>query len=219
MMRNKRHIWTEPEIRRLKESYTTVQPVAEIAAELGVSARCAYKKAQSLGLRKPDEVYAIGGRIGARHPEAIAHQFHTGSIPKNKGVPMSPERYAACAPTMFKKGNRPQTYLPIGSEVVVRDGYVKVKVAEPNVWMWKHRMVWEETNGPVPRGYNVQFKDGDKQNCALDNLYIISRAEQLKTQNSLLARYPKELIDVIRLKGAVKRQIKMHNRKKNDNRI
>lgn len=30
--------------------------------------------------------------------------FQKGSIPHNKGVPMSPEQYAKCKRTMFKKG-------------------------------------------------------------------------------------------------------------------
>ena len=214
MARCKRHIWTDDEIRRLRESYATVRPVAELAAELGVSATCAYQKAQALGLRKPFEYHSVAGKIGTMHPHAIANRFKPGSIPPNKGKKLAPDVYAKLAPTMFRKGHAPVNHKPVGSERVNVDGYVEVKVAEPNRWRLKHRVVWEAENGEIPPGHNVQFKDGNPLNVSPDNLYLISRSEQLRTQNSLIARYPKELADVIRLKGAVKRQITLFNRKK-----
>ena len=201
---------------KLKESYSTTRPVAEIAAELGVSERGCYQKARALGLKKPEDCHSFAGKIGSEDPRSIATRFKAGHVPANKGKRMTSELYAKCASTMFKKGHRPQTYLPIGSEVVVADGYIKIKIADPNVWRWKHRLVWEAANGPIPKGYNIQFKDGNRQNTTLDNLYLISRAEQLLKQNSLIARYPKELADVIRLKGAVKRQMTLYNKRKNN---
>ena len=44
---------------------------------------------------------------------------------------------------------------------------------------------------------------------------MISKAEQMRNENSLIAKYPKELQDVIRLKGVVNRQI--HKYQKNQN--
>ena len=75
-------------------------------------------------------------------------------------------------------------------------------------------MIWEEANGPVEKGYNVQFKDGNRLNVSLDNLYLISRQRQLKEKNSLMARYPKEVRDVIHLRGAIKRQMTLYNKRK-----
>lgn len=46
--------------------------------------------------------------------------------------------------------------------------------------MPKHRWLWEQAHGAIPKGYNVQFKDGDTLNCVLDNLYLISRKKQLR---------------------------------------
>lgn len=93
-------------------------------------------------------------------------------------------------------------------------GYVEVKVAEPNKWRLKHRFVWEEAHGPIPPGHNIQFRDGNRQNLSLGNLYMISRAEQCAKENSFHARYPEELKAVIRLKGSIKRQITEYNKKR-----
>lgn len=172
-----------------------------------------YNKAFAMGLRRPGKLRSKAGKIGSQTEASRAHQFTSGHAPANKGKMMSPELYAKCAPTMFKKGNTPKNHREVGSERVGKDGYLWVKVAEPNKWKQKHRVLWEETYGPVGKGYNVQFKDGNRQNITLENLYLISRAQQLKEQNSLTARYPKELQDIIRLRGAVKRQIKRKENK------
>src|SRR5690625_2145733 len=42
--------------------------------------------------------------------------------------------------TQFKKGQKPLTYKPIGSERIGKDGYIQVKVSE-NKWKLKHRVV------------------------------------------------------------------------------
>jgi hypothetical protein len=73
----------------------------------------------------------------------------------------------------FKKGNVPPTHKPVGSEAVA-DGTIMLKIAEPNVWVKKHRYVWEQTNGPIPGGMVVRFMDGNKMNVKLDNLLLVS---------------------------------------------
>lgn len=86
----------------------------------------------------------------------------------NKGICIGGEA------TQFKRGNLPPTHLQVGSEAE-REGIILVKTAEPNIWMRKHIMVWEMHNGPVPDGYVVSFKDCDKMNCVIDNLFLVSR--------------------------------------------
>lgn len=210
-----RRIWTEQEVQLLREWYgNTDMFVSDMAARLGRPRNLVYQKAQSLGLRRPEEIWAIGGRLGSQREEARAHRFAKGHSPANKGKKMAPETYAKVSRTMFAKGHTPKNHRDVGSERINKDGYIEVKVAEPNKWKAKHRVIWEEANGPVEKGYNVQFKDGNPQNVTLENLYLISRSRQLKEQNSLMARYPKELQAVIRLRGAVKRQMTLHNKQK-----
>jgi len=212
----RREKWTNEEVATLKEMYSREDVFAgDIAARLGCSVRRIYNKAMSLGLKRPREIQRLAGKIGTRSEAAMAHRFQKGHAPANKGKKMSPETYAKVARTMFKKGRPSINHRPVGSERVSKDGYVEIKVAEPNKWRLKHRVIWEQERGQIPPGHNIQFKDGNPLNLAIDNLYIIDRVTQLKEQNSLMARYPKEIQQVIRLRGAVKRQITMHNKKEN----
>lgn len=75
----------------------------------------------------------------------------------------------------FKKGNIPHNHKPIGSERIRSDGYIEVKIAEPNKWRLKHVFVWENNNGTVPNDSCVIFLDGNKQNIDLNNLLLIKR--------------------------------------------
>ena len=138
-----------------------------------------------MGLKKSDEFLRSpeSGRLvkGSTRTEGIRHQF--------------------------KKGHIPANHKPVGYERITKDGYVEVKTAEPNVFELKHRLVWVEWNGPIPSGCNIQFRDGNRQNCSIDNLYIISRSEQMRNENSYHARYPEEVKKLIQLKGALHRQI------------
>ncbi|MDD3038860.1 HNH endonuclease signature motif containing protein [Bacteroides sp.] len=137
--------------------------------------------------------------------------FPKGHQPMNKGRKqteyMSDAQIEKTKATRFKKGNIPGNHKPVGYERITKDKYIEVKTAEPNVFELKHRIVWIEHNGEIPPGYNIQFKDGDRQNVCIENLYMVSRSEQLKTENSMYARYPEEVQYLIKLKGALNRQI------------
>ena len=102
---------------------------------------------------------------------------------------MSPEVYAKAAPTMFKKGQIPHNYKEVGTEIINADGYVQVKVADPNVWKLKHRLIWEQAHGEIPEGYNVQFKNHNPLDIRLENLYLISKAEQMEKEKADILRY------------------------------
>ena len=43
-----------------------------------------------------------------------------------------------------------------------------------------HRRVWADNNGAIPAGYQVGFKDGDKNNCALKNLICLPAPEMTR---------------------------------------
>ena len=70
--------------------------------------------------------------------------FQKGQVPMNKGKKMPPEVYEKAKATMFKSGNIPHNHRAVGSERVNVDGYVEVKIAEPNKWKLKQRLVYEE---------------------------------------------------------------------------
>lgn len=80
--------------------------------------------------------------------------------------------------TSFKKGARPLNYMPVGSERVNTDGYVDIKIADPNQWRGKHLILWEKYNGrPVPKGHVVIFGDRNRKNFDPDNLILVSRSQ------------------------------------------
>lgn len=210
-----KRIWTKEEINILLRDYQDPNIfTADIAKRLDRTLSQVYQKARTMGLKAPLERIRLAGKLGTNHPNAVAHRFKKGSVPPNKGKKMSPEVYEKLKETMFKKGNSPVNHREVGSERINVDGYIEIKVAEPNVWRLKHRIIWEQHNGVIPAGYNVQFKNRNTQDCRIENLYIISKAEQMRTENSLVARYPKEVQEVIRLKGVVNRVI--HKREKDN---
>lgn len=200
-------LWTKEEDEKLRELYPD-KYASELVEVFGRSVSAIHGRANLLGIKSTPEKIMRTGREAAMTEGSRLHQFKKGSIPMNKGQKMSAEVYARCSATMFKKGNTPKNHRPVGSERVTRDGYVEVKVAEPNKWKLKHRLIWEEANGKIPKGYNIQFRNGDSLDLRIENLYIIDRKSQMRDENSLVARYPKELADVIRLKGAVNRKLR-----------
>ena len=211
-----RKLWTEEEKRIVAEMYPD-HFASEVAKVLGNgrTANQVQNCAARMGIKSSPEKAVRSGRMSADNPNTVASRFKKGTVPPNKGKKMSPEVYAKVARTMFKKGNRTHNYKPVGSERVNVDGYVEVKVADPGKWKLKHRIIWEEAHGPIPRGHNVQFRDGNSQNLSLDNLYLISRSEQMKKENCMMARHPQELREVIHMKASIKRQITIQNKRKN----
>lgn len=92
-------------------------------------------------------------------------RFPPGHVPQNKGKKVSPEAYEKSKPTMFKKGNVPANRVPIGSEMMRADGYIWIKIRDGRKnanWIQKHRYLWEQANGPIPRGKILVFADGDR---------------------------------------------------------
>lgn len=79
----------------------------------------------------------------------------------------------------------------IGSERVQSD-YVLIKIAEPNVWIEKHRYIYEKKYGKIPKGYKVIFADRNNRNFNLDNLLLVSNSEALILNiNKLIYENPK----------------------------
>lgn len=116
----------------------------------------------------------------------VGGQFKKGHIPANKGKTwneyMSKEGQINSRKTTFKKENIPANHRPIGSErynsrdgilIKFRDGY------KTRNWMPKSRYVYEQAYGTIPKGHKVIFADGNIRNFELNNLILISDAEEL----------------------------------------
>ena len=74
--------------------------------------------------------------------------------------------------------NLPVIPHPKGS-LRLHNGYTLIKVDEIAEWRELHKVVWEEKNGPIPEGHVLIFADGNKQNCSIDNLLLVTKAENV----------------------------------------
>lgn len=121
-------------------------------------------------------------------------RFKKGQPSWNKGKKMSPEQYEKCKKTMFQKGNNAaHNERKLFEERIDTDGYTYVKVKQPNKWKLKHRWIYEQKNGKIPKGYNLIFADGNKQNFELDNLLLVSNSELFIINQKGLYKKDKDL--------------------------
>lgn len=204
--KHKRRPWTAEEDKLLMELYPT-HFASELEDILDRSAPSIYTRVDKLGIKSPLAKIQRAARMSAHHPNSRRYQFPKGAVPHNKGKKMSPEQYEKCKATMFKKGNETHNKKPVGTERICRDGWIEVKVADPGTWKAKHRIVWEEAHGEIPKGYKVVFKNGDRKDVRLENLELISHAE-LMIRNSMHTNYPEELRHIMLLKGVLRRKIR-----------
>lgn len=202
--------WSQEDVSLLTELYPNTL-TADIAKKLGKGIYVVRNKAHNLGLIKSKEFRSMTGKKASNNPKTIATRFSKGHVSENKGKKqteyMSAEAIEKTKSTRFQNGIIPHNTKEIGYERINDEGYIYIKTELRERGKLKHRVVWEQHNGKIPKGFNIQFKDGNRQNCNIDNLYIISRSEQLKTENSMYAKYPKEIQLAIKAKGALNRQI------------
>ena len=71
----------------------------------------------------------------------------------------------------------------IGSEYTSKEGYIMVKVAQPNKWVAKHRYMYEQHYGKIKGSDVIIFLDGNKKNVSIDNLRCVTR-QQSKYMNA-----------------------------------
>lgn len=195
---------TDEQRRVIDEMYPT-HPTAEIAAKIGRSIDCVYGYASRVGLKKSPEYMKAELQKQADRLRVIGakSRFQSGQEPANKGKPMKPETKAKLAHTFFPKGHKPHNTKYDGYERLSKDGYYEVRI--DGKFVLKHRHLWEQANGKIPRGYAVVFKDRNPQNITLDNLELINRKE-LMNRNTI-HRYPEEIKSTMKLLGKLKRTI------------
>jgi hypothetical protein len=97
----------------------------------------------------------------------------------------------------FKKGAVPLNYKKVGSERVNKDGYVEIKVKDPNKWKLKHRVIWEQSIGPIPKGKIIIFKDNNPLNCDIENLMMIERCQSMVMNKLGLNGAPSEVKETV----------------------
>ncbi len=142
-------------------------------------------------------------------------RFPKGHDPANKGK--KGVCAAGCEKTWFKKGHTPANYRPVGSERVNVDGYIEIKVADPNIWKLKHRVVWESINGWVPEGHKIIFRDNDKTNTDIGNLLLVRQGVHSILNHTGLSKYGGEFketaVRIAELKSAMSKAKKGKDRR------
>lgn len=122
-------------------------------------------------------------------------------VPFNKGKKqteyMSPEMIAVTARTRFKKGIVPANTNKEGNGAIVirKDtngrSYKYIRI-EKGIWKLYHRLIWEQVNGEIPENHIVAFKDDNPLNTSIENLELITMAENMLRNSK--HKYPKEII-------------------------
>ena len=207
--------WTPQQIQVIKDKYAETQTVY-IAQELGLDTVVVYRKAHQLGLRK-SQAFLKSEASGRLNPLSVLGQktrFKPGQIPPNKGKKqqdyMAPEAIERTAKTRFKKGNVPANHKEIGTERLSKDGYFEIKTAKG--YLLKHRVIWAENFGPIPKNMIVGFKDNNKTNLEVSNLELLTRQQNM-LRNSI-QRFPSEIIATIKIVSKLNKKLKNHGDKK-----
>ena len=215
-IRMPRTVWTPEQEVILRTRYAH-EKTEKIAVDLGIPLGRVYQKAARMELSKTEEYLASPDASRLRHGDEVgaACRFPKGHVPANKGKKGSPS-VGRMAETQFKKGNKPQTWKPIGTIRTSKEGYLQVKMADTGVtrrdYVCVHHLVWELHNGPIPDGHRITFRDGNKESIVPENLEPVSIADMMR--RNTLHNYPKEIAQLIHLRGVINRKI--NRREKNE---
>lgn len=204
--------WTEAQDAALRAAYPDTLS-REIGEVLGRTERAVYQRAAALGLSK--SFAFLSSMASARYRSGTTMspdtQFKPGHSTWNKGMKGLD---IGGKETRYQPGNKPHSWLPIGSTRISKEGISQIKVTDtgypPRDWKAQHVVVWEQHNGPVPRGSIVVFCNRDRNDRRIENLECITRAENMH-RNSL-HRYPKEIALAMQAIGVLNRQINKHQR-------
>lgn len=225
------HAWTESELALLVELYPHT-PTRDVAAQFQRGISGVYGRANALGLKKSQAFIDSdkSGRLkkGHTHEGSVPHQFQRGQVPFNKGLRRPPGwSLGRMRETQFRKGFKTgkaaENWKPIGTVLADGEGYLRIKVRDAahkettgfgntSVWPLLNRHIWEKAHGPIPTKHIVKFKDGNRSNCVIENLELMTMADNAR-KNSMWNNYPPELARLIQLNGALKRRIKRMNGK------
>jgi hypothetical protein len=126
----------------------------------------------------------IGEMIG-RSSDSVKHKCHSLGLKRTDQESIAIQKFH-CSKTQFKKGHLPHNTRRDGDISIRPDKrgipYKFIRV-EQSEWIGLHIVNWEKAHGPVPDGSVVRFKDGNSMNCELDNLELMSKAENLEKNN------------------------------------
>lgn len=210
--RGGKRLWTAAEDQLLRDRYPH-EMTCDIAAALGRTVAGTYQRAKLLNVEKSDAYYAgpASTRMKPGDGRGGATRFKPGQTPPNKGLRRPGWFRGRMRETQFKKGWAP-LWQPVGSRRDV-GGYVFIKLADVRHAPWNHNwypehiITWEWAHGrPLPRGYALCFRNGDRTDLRLDNLELVHRRDLMR-RNSI-HNLPAPVAQAMHALGALKRQIR-----------
>ena len=188
--------WDAADFWMLRTFYPHI-PTAVLAHRLHSSVPATYRQAKLLGLHKT-QIYldsADACRLRRGDNVGAAFRFQKGIVPANKGLrrPGYSIGRGRMRETQFRKGQQPHNAMPMwsfrwyqgGSDAA--PGYLVLKTGKPGPkpldgWEFVHKLIWEQTHGPIPAGHRIWWKDRDHANNSLANLELVSdRDHMLRT--------------------------------------
>ncbi len=173
--------WSIEDDAQLRKLYPDL-PTPEVARRLGRTVAATYGRAFGIGLSKSEAYLASPAACRLRRGDNVgaAYRFKKGQTSHNKGKPMP--FHPNSAATRFKKGQMPANTKWAGHERVSKDGYTEISVEQTNPhtgfsrrYVLKHRWLWEQANGPVPKGMALKCL-GDRLNTDPSNWELVPRA-------------------------------------------
>jgi hypothetical protein len=164
--------WLDEDLDYLKANFRTVS-YAEIAKHLGKKTNTVASMAWKLGLKRTEE-----------EQKAIVRKYNKGCFSKENVGFRPPKGIRLSSKTEFKKGQLPKNTLSDGV-ITIRHKkgdnhpyqFIRIGLSK---WVFLHRHIWQQANGPIPKDSVVIFKDGNTLNCVLDNLEMITKAENAR---------------------------------------
>lgn len=154
-------------------------------------------------------VRMIYRRNGLRRTDGDG-RIKPGSTPPNKGKKMTPEQMEKYKHTFFQKGHLPHNTKKDGEISRRSCGYQFIRISLSE-WEFLHRYNWMQKHGEIPKGMNVAFVDGNRDNCSINNLELVSDA--VLAERNRLSNYPAELQGAIKSLNKLNKQLKNYGKK------
>lgn len=116
--------------------------------------------------------------------------------------------------SQIKKGHIPQNTKECDGVITIRNDHEKrngrkyqyIRLSLAN-WKPLHVYNWEQSQGEIPKGYCLWFKDGNSLNADISNLELITRQENLRRNRSNYLDLPEDIRTASRLLNKLKKTI------------
>ena len=124
----------------------------------------------------------IAARLGYRTPASVRYWFRKHNIPARTAKEAMDNYNHIIAKEKLK--DPPKT--------LTKEGYVRRW--KPDGYIYEHRYVWQQANGPIPKGHLIHHINGVKSDNRLENLACVSKQDHnTQTVRAIYQRRIREL--------------------------